>query len=419
MSNKRLRDYIQPVNIRNKELEVTTLLGVSIRKVLMPSIANTIGTNMKTYKIIKQNQFAYGPVTSRNGDKISIALLEEHEIAIVSQAYTVFEVIDEQEVLPEYLMMWFRRPEFDRFARFKSHGSAREVFDWEELCDTELPIPSIEKQQQIVAEYNTVTNRIHLNNQLNQKLEATAQALYKHWFVDFEFPAHLSGTLSGAEGYKSSGGEMVFNEELEKEIPVGWEVEKLESFTARVCVGFVGSLYDSYCKKSEGIAMLRTTDLTSKGMSYYDLKYVAKEFHRKNLKSQLTKGDILVARHGTNGMPVIFDADFEANCLNVIIIKPDNFKVSSKLIHCFLNSEDVKIQIQGSLRGSVQSVLNTSIISDLLFLNNETTNNIISKKLKALQTAIEVSRKELFILEKMKSLLLAKMTQVEVEKEVF
>jgi type I restriction enzyme S subunit len=224
MSYKTLGDYIQPVNIRNKDLEVTTLLGVSIRKVLMPSIANTIGTNMKTYKIIKQNQFAYGPVTSRNGDKISIALLEEHEIAIVSQAYTVFEVIDEQEVLPEYLMMWFRRTEFDRFSRFKSHGSAREVFDWEELCDTRLPIPSIEKQQLIVNEYNTVTNRIHLNNQLNQKLEKTAQALYKHWFVDFEFPNTEN------KPYKSSGGLMVYNEELEKDIPIGWSVERLSKY---------------------------------------------------------------------------------------------------------------------------------------------------------------------------------------------
>jgi type I restriction enzyme S subunit len=120
--------------------------------------------------------------------------------------------------------MWFRRPEFDRFARFKSHGSAREVFDWEELCDTQLPIPSIEKQKQIVAEYNTVTNRINLNNQLNQKLEETAQALYKNWFVDFEFP--------NAENkpYKSSGGLMVYNEELEKDIPIGWSVERLSKY---------------------------------------------------------------------------------------------------------------------------------------------------------------------------------------------
>lgn len=223
MNYNRLGNYIQPVNIRNKELKVDTLLGVSIKKVLMPSIANTIGTNMKSYKIIRKNQFAYGPVTSRNGEKISIALLQEFDEAIISQAYTVFEVIDKNKLNPEYLMMWFRRPEFDRYARFKSHGSARESFDWDEMCEVELPIPSIEKQREIVKEYNTVTNRIKLNEQLNQKLEETAQALYKHWFVDFEFP--------NEEGkpYKSSGGEMLYNKKLDSEIPVQWNVESLNT----------------------------------------------------------------------------------------------------------------------------------------------------------------------------------------------
>ena len=117
---KRLGDYIQEVNIRNRDLSNIPLLGVSIKKVLMPSIANIIGTDMSTYKLIQKNQFAYGPVTSRNGDKISIALLQEYDVAMVSQAYTVFEVIDGRELLPEYLMMWFRRPEFDRYARFKT-----------------------------------------------------------------------------------------------------------------------------------------------------------------------------------------------------------------------------------------------------------------------------------------------------------
>jgi len=219
---KKLGQFIQEVNIRNSDLNVERLLGVSIRKVLMPSIANTIGTNMKTYKIIKRNQFAYGPVTSRNGDKISIALLEDYDEAIISQAYVVFEIIDETQLLPEYAMMWFRRPEFDRYARFKSHGSARETFDWDELCDTELPIPSIEKQQEIVVEYNTITNRIALNEQLNRKLEETAHALYKHWFVDFEFPNE------DGKPYKSSGGEMVYNEELDMDVPEGWEVGSYE-----------------------------------------------------------------------------------------------------------------------------------------------------------------------------------------------
>ena len=181
---KRLGDYIREVNVRNRELKVTNLLGVSISKEFMPSIANTIGTDMSTYKIVERGQFAYGPVTSRNGDKVSIALLDGYDDAIISQAYTVFEVIDHKQLLPEYLMMWFRRPEFDRYARFHSHGSAREIFDWDELCDVMLPISSITRQREIVSEYETLSNRIRLNNQMILNLEATAQALYRKTFVD-------------------------------------------------------------------------------------------------------------------------------------------------------------------------------------------------------------------------------------------
>lgn len=231
---KKLGDYIQQVSIKNKELAVSNLLGVSITKEFIPSIANTVGTDMSKYKIVQKGQFAYGPVTSRNGDKISVALLED-DSAIVSSSYTVFEIIDENELLPEYLIMWFRREEFDRYARYMSHGSTREVFGWEEMCEVELPIPSIEKQREIVAEYYAITNRIKLNEQLNQKLEETAQAIYKEWFVDFEFPHNFSHSESSSlslskcdsesdiRPYKSGGGEMVWCDELEKEIPKGWK----------------------------------------------------------------------------------------------------------------------------------------------------------------------------------------------------
>lgn len=225
MNYKKLRDYIQQVNIRNKDLEVETLLGVSNTKNLIPSIANTIGTDMSKYKILEKRQFAYGTVTSRNGDRLSIGFLTEYEKALVSQIYIVFEVIDETKLLPEYLMMWFSRPEFDRYARFHSHGSTRETFDWEDMCEVELPVPSIEKQREIVAEYQAIENKIKVNEQICEKLEATAQTLYKQWFVDFEFP--------NEEGkpYKSSGGKMVYNQELEKEIPEGWKVIEFQKIT--------------------------------------------------------------------------------------------------------------------------------------------------------------------------------------------
>ena len=212
---KKLGQFIQQVSIKNSDLRVDNLLGVSITKEFIKSIANTIGTDMTTYKIVKKNQFTYGSITSRNGDKISIALLQEDE-AIVSTSYTVFEVIDINELLPEYLMMWIRRPEFDRYARYMSHGSTREAFGWEEMCDVELPVPTLEKQKEIIKEYHTITDRIKLNEQLNQKLEDTAQSIYKEWFVNFEFPDE------NGKPYKSNGGEMVYCDELEMEIPKGW-----------------------------------------------------------------------------------------------------------------------------------------------------------------------------------------------------
>ena len=161
-----LGDFIQPVDERNRDLKVDYLLGVSISKQFIPSIANIVGTDLSSYKIVRTGQFAYGPVTSRNGEKISIALLRDKD-CIISSSYTVFEVVNKNALDPEYLMLWFSRPEFDRYARYMSHGSVREIFDWDELCKVELPVPSIDKQRSIVKAYQTITERIELKRRIN------------------------------------------------------------------------------------------------------------------------------------------------------------------------------------------------------------------------------------------------------------
>lgn len=176
---KKLGGYIQPVDIRNSDLKFSHLLGLSIEKCFIESIANTIGTDFRPYKIVKKGQFAYGPVTSRNGDKITIALLKEVDVCIISSSYSVFEIIDTSKLLPEYLMLWFSRPEFDRYARYKSHGSVREIFDWDEMCRVELPIPDIKEQQKIVDAYNSITKRIQIKQKINENLEKTAQTLFE------------------------------------------------------------------------------------------------------------------------------------------------------------------------------------------------------------------------------------------------
>lgn len=188
---KRLGDYIRSVDVRNRDLAVTNLLGVSISKTFIPSIANTIGTDMSTYKVVEPYQFAYGPVTSRNGDKITFALYKGTEKCIISQAYETFEIVDKEQLDPDYLMMWALRPEFDRYARFKSNGSAREIFSWDEMCEVYLPVPDIATQRRIVAEYQAIEKRIATNEQLIAKLEETAQTIYKKTFVDNVDLTHL------------------------------------------------------------------------------------------------------------------------------------------------------------------------------------------------------------------------------------
>ncbi len=211
---KKLGDYIRPLDVRNTDLTITNLQGVSIAKEFVPSIANIIGTDLSTYKIVRTGQFAYGPVTSRNGDKISIALLKGPD-CIISSSYSPFEVYKPEELLPEYLMLWFMRPEFDRYARFMSNGSAREVFDWDCMCDVELPVPPIDEQRKIVYDYQVITDRIELLRKMNEKLIEVGTLFFKSFFGSnneksscmplYDIAGYINGTSFDEEEYADSG----------------------------------------------------------------------------------------------------------------------------------------------------------------------------------------------------------------------
>ena len=179
----RLGDYIREVNVRNRKLRVTNLVGLTIDKAFIPSVANVIGTDLSNYKVICREQFACSLMQVSRDGKMPVAMFEE-DVAIMSPAYPMFEVVDKTKVLPQYLMMWFSRSEFDREASYYAVGGVRGSLTWEDFCNMQLPIPSIERQREIVAEYETLTRRIRLNEQMIEKLEATAQALYRHTFVD-------------------------------------------------------------------------------------------------------------------------------------------------------------------------------------------------------------------------------------------
>ena len=184
MEYKCLGDYIREVNVRNRELKVTKPSGINIDKYFMPSVANVIGTDLSVYKLVTKMQFACNLMHVGRDEKIPMAMHLDDTPIIVSPAYFVFEVVEPDVLLPEYLMMWFRRPEFDRNAWFYTDADVRGGMDKNALLDMRFPIPSVTRQREIVSEYETLTNRIRLNNQMIHHLEATAQALYRKTFVD-------------------------------------------------------------------------------------------------------------------------------------------------------------------------------------------------------------------------------------------
>jgi len=357
---KALGQYIQPVDERNTALESLPLMGLSVSKVFFPTIANLVGTDMKTYKIVYKNQFTYIADTSRRGEKIAIALNENFDKMLVSQAYTPFEVKDNNELHPEYLMMWFRRPEFDRYARFKSHGSAREIFDWEEMCNTLLPIPSITKQREIVKEYNIIQNRITLNQQLIQKLEETAQAIYKQWFVDFEFP-NESG-----KPYKSNGGTMVFNAELEVEIPKGWEYRSIKEFAQKIRSGGTPSRDEISYWNSRDIPWLKTGEIANKVLVASE-EYISTLGMKNSSAKLLPINTVLIAMYGegkTKGQSgyLRFEATVNQACCAISCVD----ETRSSYLYYFLRLNQARIA--GLANGGAQPNLSKDLIENIKVL---------------------------------------------------
>lgn len=179
---KRIGDYITQIKLKNTDNAISLLKGININKCFMPSVANIIGTDLSKYRVVKKSQFAFNPMHVGRDEVLPISILEDDNSIIVSPAYIVFKVKSEEELLPEYLMMWCRRSEFDRNAWFMTDNSVRGGFSWSDFCDMKLPLPSIKEQREIVREYNVVNDRIEINKKIITKLESLAFTLFDKYF---------------------------------------------------------------------------------------------------------------------------------------------------------------------------------------------------------------------------------------------
>ena len=369
---KRLGDYIREVDVRNRNLEVTKLVGLTIDKSFIPSVANVIGTDLSKYKIIRKEQFACSLMQVSRDGKVPIAMLEERE-AIMSPAYPVFEVLDTTKLLPQYLMMWFSRKEFDREASFYAVGGVRGSLTWEDFCDMTLPIPPIEQQQKIVSEYEAITRRIHLNEQIIAKLEETAQALYRKMFVDGIDKEHLPdgwrmGTLGEVADYVS-------------------EKRNISSFSERTYISTENML-----KNKKGITFALSLPSTGKGTVF-------------------RKEDILVS----NIRPYfkkIWKATFEGCCSNDVLCLRVRKNFDSHLLYYAIERDVFFDYVMAGSNGVKMPRGDKEwIMKYPLVIPNEQSLDYFNQKAHAIDILKMCKRQENNQLIELQSLLLAKMGQ--------
>ncbi len=178
---QKIGDYITVIDNRNTDGSITRLMGISIEKRYIPSVANVIGTDLTNYKIIRKGQFACSLMQVSRDQRIPLVMYSEDEPAIMSPAYVMFEVNDPDVILPEYMALWFMRAEFDREASFYAVGGVRGSLDWEDFCNMKLPVPPIPEQRKIVHYYQVIINRIELLRMINDNLEETITTVFKSY----------------------------------------------------------------------------------------------------------------------------------------------------------------------------------------------------------------------------------------------
>ena len=306
-----LGNHIRLIDTRNRESITDRVLGINIDKFFMPSVANVIGTDLSKYKLITKGKFACNPMHVGRDERLPVALYDEEEPAIVSPAYFMFEVIDNSILNEDYLMMWFRRPEFDRICWLHTDGSVRGGITWDDICRLELPIPPIESQLEIVNSYKAITERIALKQKINDNLATQALTLYS------DFVSHRSKKLEHRKlgdviASANTGGDAI------QKVPIvdydtGIKCARVGDITnAREYASWAfcnasKSVYDNYKLQAGDILVTRTATL---GIT----QYIAKD-----ISAVYNNGLIRLKVDDTNALPLyIYWAMKTSDFLNYI-----------------------------------------------------------------------------------------------------
>ena len=337
-----LGKHIRLVDFRNKDEVTNTVLGISINKEFMPSVANVIGTDLSRYKLIQKGMFACNPMHVGRDERLPIALYKDDIPLIVSPAYFMFEIIDPTILDMDYLMMWFRRPEFDRECWFMTDGSVRGGITWDDLCRIAIPVPPIEKQRSIVKAYQTITNRIALKRKINENLEATIQAIFKSLFIDYERATYSEFTEFEFGRY-----------------PINWNLVDIDSL-----VDVRDGTHDSPSPTESGKYLITSRHLLPYAVDRSNAYLISEaDFRKANERSSVEYGDILFSMIGTIGnISFITEQEIDFAIKNVGLFRTSQNPDIRHFILSYLKSEIVKKYIASYMAGSTQSYVSLNVL---------------------------------------------------------
>ena len=338
----KLGELIRNVDVKNKDLHCNNLRGLSMTKEFRPSTSNIVGTDLSKYKIVAQKQFACDFMSTIRVHKMPIAFNTGKEEILVSPAYAVFEVVDEKIILPEYLMMWFSRTEFDRYADFRSDAAIRGGFGWNELCETSISIPCITDQYKIVFEYQAITERIALKKKINDNLEATVQAIFKSEFIDYE-RANYSDYIEFEFG----------------KYPATWNLVDLDT-----AVDVRDGTHDSPSPTESGKYLITSRHLLPYAVDRSDAYFISEaDFKKANERSKVEYGDILFSMIGTIGIiSFITDKEVDFAIKNVGLFRTSQNPTIRYFILSYLKSKIVENYISSYMAGSTQSYVSLNVL---------------------------------------------------------
>ena len=380
---KTIDELVIKVDERNTDEKVSDLIGVSIEKIFIKSVANTNGTDLSKYKIIRKNDFAVSLMQVSRDGKIPVARLVDYEEAIVSPAYPIFRVKDKNVILPEYLEMWFKRSEFDREAAFIAVGGVRGSMTWEDFAKMKLPVPSIEKQRRIVKAYMSIMNRIALKKKINDNLTNTEQLiLYQAISNNQTIPLSLNEIAEFIDGDRG------------KNYPTFDEFS-----TSGFCL------------------FLNASNVTSSGFNFDSCMFVTEEKDKIMRNGHLLLNDIVFTSRGTLGNVALYDKNIKYKNVRInsgmLILRPKGINLSPYFIYALLKSNYMKSAIEQFRSGSAQPQLPIKDLQNITFDIPESQNVLddLEHRFFEIEETISINKREIGNLSELASILLARLSR--------